>query len=173
VNENENENGDVQMVRIVEVDERRDWHRLVLDVLVVQDCLDCLLNFHGWETLVVFCRTFRHVEVQLEDVVKLVARVKISETLCDAGVLRGRSLHAHCTLRPLRASLNVAEGVRVTNSPVIHFLVPLSNLLVLLVLFWWNEVLDDHVFELELIRELVNGVVHIVSLTVKVLVYLS
>jgi len=54
------------------------------------------------------------------------------------------------------------------NDPVIHFFIPLSHFLILLVLFWRNEIVDNHVFELELISEFIDGIEHVISLPVEV-----
>ena len=54
------------------------------------------------------------------------------------------------------------------DDPVVLFLVPFSHSLDFLEFFGNNEVFDDHILRFELVSQLENGVVHVVSLSVKV-----
>ena len=142
----------------------------MLDVLVVQDRLDCLLHFGGGDAFVVLGRALRHVQIELQDVVELVARVEITESLRDSRVLTRWSLHAHSGLRTLRARLDILEVRGVLDGPIAHVLVPLRDLLILAELLRRDQILNDHVLELELVGQLVDSVVHIVPLAIKILI---
>ena len=155
---------------VVEVDQRRDRDVLLLDVLVVQDRLNGLLDLGRGDTLVVFCRALGHVQIQLQDVVELVARVQVAQTLGDSRVLRRGSLHAYGRLGTLGARLDVLEVGGVLDCPIAQIFVPLGNFFVLAELLGRDQILDDHVLQFELVSELVDGVVHIVPLAIKVLI---
>lgn len=53
--------------------------------------------------------------------------------------------------------------------PVVVLFVPNGHFFVLFVLLWWNEVVNNVLFELQLIGKFVDGIKHIISLSVKVL----
>jgi len=74
----------LNQTRVVEVDESGDRNVVLLNVVVVQDRLNRLLDFRRWETFVIFSGALGHIEVELEDVVKLVARVQVTKTLGNA-----------------------------------------------------------------------------------------
>ena len=159
--------------RIVEVDERSNGNGVVVDVIVVENRRNCLLDLHRRKTFVVFSGPFGHVQVQLQNVVELVSRVQVSKTLGNSRVLGSRALHPDGRLRSLTSGLDVPVVARVADGPVVDLFVPLSNLLVLFVLLGWNEVVDDQILQLQLVRQLVDRVVHIISLSVEVFVDLS
>ena len=68
---------------IVEVDQRRDWNVLLLDVLVIQDRLDGLLDFGRGDAFIILSCAFWHIKIELQDIVELVARVQIAKALSD------------------------------------------------------------------------------------------
>lgn len=55
------------------------------------------------------------------------------------------------------------------NYPIVVFLVPDRHLLVLFIFLWRNKVVNNMLLKLQLICELVNGVEHVVTLPIKVL----
>ena len=73
--------------RIVEVDQSRDRNVVLLDIIVIQDGLDGLLDLGRRDALVILGRALWHIKIKLQDVVKLVARVQVTETLGDTRVL--------------------------------------------------------------------------------------
>ena len=156
--------------RIIEVNQSRNRNVLLFDILVIQDSLNSLLDLCWRNTLVVFCRSFRHVKIQLQDVVKLVTRVQVSETFSDTRIFRSWSLHSHSGLGSLGASLDILVVGWVSDGPVTDVLIPLGNLFILAELLRWNHVVNDHVLELELVGKFVNGIVHVVSLAIKVFI---
>lgn len=130
-----------------------------------------MLHFCRGLAFVVFRRPLWHIQVELQNVVELVARVQVAEPLCNARVLTRRALEADSRLGSLAASLDLFEVGGVADRPVVLFVVPLSDFLVLLELERRNHVVNDEILELELVREFVNGVEHVVAFTVKVLRY--
>jgi len=53
--------------------------------------------------------------------------------------------------------------------PIIEFLVPNCDLLILFVFIWWNKILTDNLFELQLICKLVDCIEHVIPLSIEVL----
>ena len=106
----------------------------------------------------------------MKDVVKLVTRVQVSETFSDTRIFRSWSLHSHSGLGSLGASLDILVVGWVSDGPVTDVLIPLGNLFILAELLRWNHVVNDHVLELELVGKFVNGIVHVVSLAIKVFI---
>ena len=142
----------------------------MLDVIIVEDGLDCLLDLGRRHTLVVFSCALRHVQVELKDIIKLVARVEVAESLCDSGVLGSRPLESNSRLRSRFARAYVLEGGRVANHPIIVLFIPLCNLLVLAVVFRRDHVLDDKVLQFELVCQFIDSIVHVISLAIEVVV---
>ena len=105
----------------------------------------------------------------MQNVVELVTRVQIAKTLRNARVLGGGTFHADGGLGPLAASFKILVLGGVADLPIVHFLVPLCNLLILAVLLWGHHVLDDHILQLKLVSQLVNGVVHVIALAVEII----
>lgn len=69
----------------------------------------------------------------------------------------------------LAARFQVFVLTGIIDNPVVVLLAPLGNLLVLAVLLRGNHILDNHVFQLELVRQLVDRIVHIVPLAIEVI----
>lgn len=65
-----------------------------------------------------------------------------------------------------RSDIFVLRWIR--DHPIVDVFAPLGNLLVFAVLLGRDHVLNDHVLQLQLVGQLVDRVVHVVSLTVKV-----
>ena len=135
---------------------------------VLEDCLDCLLDLHGGDTFVIFGGSLRHVEIELENVVELVPWVQISETFGNSRIFRSRPLESNSGLWPLGLLLRISILGRMVDDPVVLLFIPDRLLLVLLEVLWGNEVLNNHVLELKLIGQLVDGIKHVVPLPVKV-----
>ena len=57
------------------------------------------------------------------------------------------------------------------DDPIIKLLVPLSDLLMLPKFLWRNKVFNNHVLKLQLICKLVNGIVHVVPLSIKIVTH--
>ena len=123
----------------------------MLDVLVIQNGLNGLLNFGGRNTLVVLCCALWHVQVQLQDVVKLVARVQITQALSDTRVLGRWSLHTHGGLGTLGTRLDVLEVRGVLDRPIAQVFIPFGDFLVLAELLGRDQILNDHVLKFKLI----------------------
>ena len=83
---------------VVEVNQLVNWH-ILGGTLILKNSLDGLLHLSRRLALVVLRRSFRHIQVQLDDVVELVSWVQVAQALRNPGVLRGRSLESDCRLR--------------------------------------------------------------------------
>jgi len=119
--------------------------------------------------LIILSGALGHIKIQLEDVLELITRVQVAETFCDTGVLRGWSFHTHSRLGSLGASLDILILAGVIDDPVVDLFRPLRNFLVLTELLRRDHILNDHVLQLELVRQLINRIVHIVAFSIKVI----
>jgi len=152
---------------ILEVDQSLDWDVFAVFV-ILKDSLNGLLHFCGWHAFVLLGGSLWHVKIELNNVLKLVSGVQIIKTLCNSRVLRSWPLETNSGLRSLRVLLLSELFGRMEDDPIVLVFIPLGDLLILFVFLWRHEVFDDHIFELQLVGKLVNGIEHIISLTIKI-----
>jgi hypothetical protein len=119
--------------------------------------------------LVILRGSLRHVQIKLKNVVKFVSWVKIAQAFSDTRILRSWTLHADSRLRSLGFFFMGLDFRRMINDPVIVLFVPNCHLFILFILLRRNKMINDVLFEFQLVGQLVNGVEHVISLTVKVL----
>lgn len=137
----------IHQTTVIKVYECVDWDIIWSSVIISQYGLNCLLHFWWRQSFIVFCGSFRHVEIQLKNIVKLIPRIKVSQAFSYSWIFRSRSLHTYSWLRSLGDSFSFVE-TRLLYHPIIYLLIPFTWLFYFLEIFRWNKIFYDHIFEL-------------------------